>query len=65
MAFDGFNLIVYDRNCRIRDSAVGANVCRWKTPGRRFSRIFLGFEHMELRLVLHHDEVEEVRRLTD
>lgn len=65
MEFDGNNLVVYDRNRRARDTKVDACVRRWKELGRMCAVIFSGFEHVDMPLVRHIDEVECVRQVSN
>lgn len=65
MAFVGNNLLVYDRNRRARDTAIGAHVHRWKALGLSFARILLGFEHVDMPFERHSDEVGYVSLLND
>lgn len=65
MAFDGKNFEVYNQTRLVRNTAVGVYGIRWKQPGWMCAGTYLGFEFMDIQLVLRSLKVEYLRRLSD
>lgn len=57
------NFLVYRRNCRARDTAIGAYFCRRKALERTCDENFLGLEFVDMPFVHHSNEAEFVRCL--
>lgn len=64
-AFDENKLVVYLRNCRVRDTAIVSYVYWWKVLGNTFSGIFFGLENVDMLFLRHRNVVEYVRILSD
>lgn len=65
MAFNGNNLVVYDRNRGASDTEVGAYVCRWKWLGTMWSGILLELEYTDVPYVRQNNKLEYVCRICD
>lgn len=65
MAFDGTNLVAFNRNRRACETMVGAYVHRWKVLGRTCAGIFFALVHVGTPVTRHSKEVEHVHRLSN